>query len=165
MTDRKSLFLGLVLLLGCFIAAQPRGAIHYFLNVPGARGDVQEPGFEGWIRCVSIQYRLPGIPSPARLLKKPPEQPRGIVLAGDVNTPFITISKSMDQSDLALQKAYEAGQRFPEWKLVLCTAAGKTYMTFILRGVKVSSIGKKTAKQYLTFKYEKLLWYYTPIKK
>lgn len=138
---------------------------YYFLYIPGVKGEVQQPGFEGWIRCIAFQYLLPGIPSPGKLLRIPPDKLNGILTALEVGKPFASFSKTPDKIDSALAKARSDALSFSQWEFALCGPGGEPYMRFIFKDVVVSGVTLRDEKQYVTFKYGKVIWNYTGMKK
>jgi type VI protein secretion system component Hcp len=165
MTIRKLLIiilLALIFITGKTLTGEDG---HYYINIPDVPGEVQTPGFEMWIQCLAVQYRLPGVPSPTALLKRPPEKKRGMLTAEEVGKPFGSFSKPPDKADPILYKAYNDKRSFPQWEFALCTPAGETYMAFIFKDVVISAIRERNNKQYITFKYEKVIWNYTGVKK
>ena len=143
----------------------PEEEPYYFLYIPGVKGEVQQPGFEGWIRCIAFQYLLPGIPSPGKLMHIPPDELNGILTAQDVGKPYAGISKSPDKVDPILAKACSDELSFPQWEFALCSPDGEPYMRFIFKDVVVSAVTKRDDKQYVTFKFGKVIWNYKGMKK
>ena len=143
----------------------PRRGVYYYIYIPDVSGEVQEPGFKGWIQCLAVQYRIPGVPSSTASPGRTPQKTRGMLTAKEVGKPYGSFSKAMDKADPVLYKAYRDKRNFSQWELALCTSAGETYMAFIFKNVVISAIKERNNKQYITFKYEKVIWNYTGVKR
>jgi len=155
-----------VLLIMVFLPgyALPVEEVQYFLNIPGVSGGVQKPGLSGWIRCHVFQYLLPGIPAPTRLIETPPEKPTGFLTAIDVGKPYASFSKPLNKIDSFLSKSYKTKRQFPQWEFALSSPAGEVYMRFIFKDIVISAVRQRDQRQYVTFKFGKVIWNYTGIK-
>jgi type VI protein secretion system component Hcp len=140
-------------------------SLRYYIKIPGVAGAVQDPGFKKWIQCSAVQYNVPGIPAPSALIKREPEKFMGILTAKEVERPFASFSKLLDKADPIIYKAFHDQRSFPQWELTLCTSAGKAYMAFIFKDVVIVGVKERDNKQYITFKYQKIIWNYSPLPK
>ena len=153
----------LFLLVAIFLAGPlpaEEGA-QYFLQIPGIPGDVQLPQFKGWIACIAVQYRVPGVPAPQILRNRSPNQRRGMLTAAEVDKPYGTFSAPLAKLDRRLSNALRDKHIFPQWKLALGNSSGETYMEFIFKNVVITSINRRDNNYYLTFRYEIVIWNYT----
>ncbi|MCP5049746.1 MAG: type VI secretion system tube protein Hcp, partial [bacterium] len=136
------------------------GSIEYFLNIPGAKGTASRPGFEGWVEALTFSYRNLELPPPRDLMNAPPPVLRAIKTAKEIGRPICSFSKLQNDADTVLEKALANKQEFPQWEVTLCTPQGKPFMNFLFKGVTISGLSKRGTKQYVTFRFERVVWNY-----
>jgi hypothetical protein len=147
-----------IFMAGPLLAEQ---GVQYFFHIPGIPGDVQVPGYNGWIACTAVQYRVPGVPVPQALPKRSPKARRGMLTAAEVEKPYATFSGPLSKLDRRLTAALRDRRSFPQWELALCNPGGDAYMALIFKNVTITSINRRDDKYYLTFKFQTVIWNYT----
>lgn len=156
-----------ILVLALLVTVLPLLAgMDYFIEVPGVRGEATQTGnplyneYKGWLKCLTLHYRLQGIPLPNRLETQVPNPLQGILIASEITHPYFSFSMPQDKSSEQLDKAFNTKQFFDQCKVAVCSGSGKTVITFILKEVTIANIAKRDNKIYLTLHFKRVIWNY-----